>query len=418
MKNNIGTLELITFRTTRDYNPYLTPLTAMAKGLSSGHIALRLNFFDTELFEQYIQNNTKIPHRIKINSITGRPEYEVYVSFWPHGEYATWANSGILQNYKYDCEQSCNYSPLLYDPRFEDYLHPIEKISASPLLVLRKLFTSTIKLPPTIILHSIRLGLAYGDKINLIPNKEVVEEAEKYVARYREWRSAIVLEQNAKFTYEESDTELLPHKRRVKIAMHRMLISQRTLKNLMFPDRKLSNEEFSNELENFVTFGYPERDIISLPLIDHSRGAGLELEPMLKYIADIANNPMKYPYNVFKSNCAKIIMNIIWQGGKESKYKEVSEEFSLPWYVRWLGITLTPILIMQQAEKIQALINSINEKLVDPEQLMINDYALIRPKAKTLKFYNNQREDPDELPTTRVAILAKLLENFSANVRT
>ena len=422
--DKVGVLELITFRTTRHHHPYLTPLTAIVQGISGGHIALKLKFYDKELFEQYIEGNDKIPYKILTDQETGEQLYEVYVSFWPHGEYGPWTKSSKLQDYIYDREQSRNYSPVLYNPIFDDYLKPSEKIVASSLPVFRELFKSTIKLPPAIIMHSNRLGLTYGDITdlqNLLPNQSVVAAADNYAIRYSEWKSAIILSQNAKHTLEATDPELLKHNRLVKIAYHRMLISEKSLKDLMFPAQNLSSDEFIDKLEPFVSFGYPEQDTVSLPLCDHSRNAGLELEPMLAYIAHLANNPTDHPYHVFKTNCAQKIMDILWIGGKDSRYSEIRTEFELPWYVRWFSLTITPSLIMQQGEQLQIKMEELNSKL-NYEQLIGNDYALIRrktqphfnlePRAKTMKFYHND-DDEDELPTTSLAIFAKLIDNFS-----
>jgi hypothetical protein len=430
MKKSIGSVELITFRTTRNHHPYIIPLSAIAQGISSGHISLRLKFSDTDLFNQYIKDNNKIPHKIKINAQTGEYEYEVYVSFWPHGEYAPWTESSKLEDYKTDCEISASYSPVEYSPEVVERFQPMQRAVSSSLPVLRELFSSVIQLPPTIILHTSRLGMAFGDQQNLIPNQAVMDAAERFCVRYHDWKAAGVLEHNFKLLHETNANQMAAYKRTTKIALHRLQISQRQLKELMFPGQELSSSEFLDKLEPFVTFGYPERDSILLPISNYDDTAGLELEPMLAYIKHIADNPKEHPYHVLRTNCSQIIMDIIWHGGKDCKYHKVREEFQLPWYVRNLGFSLTPSLVMQHVVNIQSIMTEINGKPIDYDKMMSGDYRLyyqrktekyreLEAKTLQLRFSNKHvaEEDDDELPTTRIAIMCKLLDNVMGNIR-
>src|SRR5687767_2002263 len=102
----IGTLEIITFRTTREDHPFLFPILALLYGQSTGHIALRFRINDKALFDQYVSEAPNIPHR------SSKISNEFYFSFWPNND-----NSQLV-NYRYDCEQSATYTEFTYQPRF------------------------------------------------------------------------------------------------------------------------------------------------------------------------------------------------------------------------------------------------------------------------------------------------------------
>lgn len=401
-------IEVISFRTTRDDHPLLDPLDGLIKGISSGHIALRLVFEDELLFNSYIQDNKNIPYTTYKDSKTGAQQYSVYFSFWPKENMWPAASASTLQEHRFDCQQSADYSPFNYQDSFKSYLQPLEKIVGSSLPYCKEFIQSKITLPPSVILHSSRLGIAFGDKQRMIPNQKIVAAAETYVKNYRFWRSCVIKEQNAEYIWGNQSENYALFKKFSLLAKILMLSTQRDLKNLMFPNIKLSNADFMHKLEPFITFGYPERDVVQIPLVyENSNEAGLQIEPMLQYIKHVADNPEKYPYNVLRTNCASTIYNLLWHGAENSKHPAVKEEFILPWYIRWLGITITPTLIMQHMEKLQVVIHAINHApmVSNQEEQEESD------ESKILRFYK-QADDYDELPTSRLGIIAQLARGF------
>jgi hypothetical protein len=434
VNDSVGSLELITFRTTRYEHPYKNPISALITGLSSGHMAMRLTFTNTEIFNKYINGNSRIPHRSIIEPETNKEYYEVYVSFWPEGNGVPWHERSSLRAYTFDCQQSGMYSPIEYDPDFEGYLNPLT----------RNIMGFKLTLPPTIVLHTTRLGMAYGDKlvlaperkIELNPNLIVMQAAENYTIKYREWREALVYEQNQINELGENHASIAAIKHLTIRANKRLIASKLKLKRTMFPNVNMNDDEFFSKLEPYITFGYPERDVITLPMIHHGASAGLELEPMLEYIQHIANNPEDHPYNVFDKNCAHKALEILWHGGQNTNFESLKHEFTMPWYVRCLGVTITPILAMQHAERLQhifARLNSTDSAQItdeyedEDEDEAIESTALITtsrfknnsssPRNSVLTFYKARSSDEDELPTTRIGICAKLLEDFSQFIR-
>ncbi len=346
-----GSIELITFRTTRDDHPFMFALNGLWQGLSSGHVAARIKFTNKLLFTQYIQHNPNIPHKIIHNKLNNTESYEIYLSFWPYAA-SPWTDNSRLATHKFDCEQSANYSSMEYTERFAKYLQPITKIAYAGFHEYCKLFYSIVTLPPAIILHTSRLGMAFGDHINLKPNTVIMQAAEQYAKHYRLWRKSIVMEQNAKFIYSEQENLLLKYNNLKYLATLGMLTAEIKLKNLMYPGEKLSHQYFMHKLEPFVTFGNTERDSISLPLSHGNDSAGLELEPLLQKIKHIADNPFKYPYNVFSTNCAHTITELLWHSCKDCLGDDI-KKLILPWYARLFGSTITPTMVMQQATKLK-----------------------------------------------------------------
>jgi hypothetical protein len=430
LSNDAGTVEIITFRATRSEHPYLESLMALIRGTSTGHIALRLTFHNSDLFKQYIANSD-IPHRIINDKISGKTLYEVYVSFWPAGDWAPWHPTSSLRRYRFDCEQSGTYSPFKYDPEIVARLKlaPIEKFARSNLPFFNYFDHTTINLPPSIILHTTRLKTAYGSNGTVI-----AAAAESFATKYHEWRTALVKEQNAKLINEDAPELLKILKRDVHIAQMRMQISRRELKSLMFPNIEMDDQTFDEKLEPFVTFGFPERDNVVLPVVyNGNKTSGFELQPMLKFINDIASNPGKHPYNVLSNNCAKVIFEILWSGVKNSRFKQLSQQFMLSWLSRWFKLTVTPALLLGLAIKTQEVLTKLRDKqerqLEQTHNMQHREVAANNRTAQSkhlvhvadeengLLQFSNQDTTQEELPTTSVAIAAKLLNNACSYLR-
>lgn len=434
--NHAGAVEIITFRTIRTEHPYLESLMALLRGTSTGHIAMRITFNSTELFSRYIEHNKNIHYRINTNQSSGKKNYEVYVSFWPDGVWAPWHHSGIMQSYKYDCEQSGNYSPVEYNPKYVEYMQPLQKVIRSSLPGFKSLTPGNITLPPTFILHSSRLGIAFGDKETMIPNQDIVNAAESYMKKYHAWRTAVVAEQNAKILQPDASATLESLNRSTHLSKIRMNVSRKHLKMLMFPNDVLNDNEFQQELEKFITFGYPERDAITLPLVyDNAETVGIELEPILAQINKLALHPKLNPYNVLTNNCANIVMNMLLRGAQNSDNYALKSALILPWLIRWCKITMTPALVLQMAINVQHTLSNLQQKIIAKqyptlEAKMIeshnankpsverkNDITALLDTSRTLEFSNHSDSDENEMPTTSAEICSKLARNVSEYIR-
>jgi len=371
---HVGNLELITFRVTRYDYEYIKPISAYLSNLSVGHVALRLNFNSPALYNKYIKGHPNIPHTVNDD------ECEVYFSFWPDVN-GRWSERGVLRSYLFDCEQSASYSPMEYEYK---HLQPIERTT----------FWGTVTLPPTIILHTSRLGVAFGTLQN--PNRKIMQAAENFALMYRAWREQII---HAEY---EPDNPLQQQKIIDLLAI--LNESSYRLKSFMYPAQKMTNAEFMQKLKPFVTIGYPERDCLTLPVVENGTYAGLYLEPMLAFIRDLADHPEQHPYNVLDTNCALKTLHILWLGGKDSPHIDMQNEFMLPWYVRW-GATLTPTFVIQLGARIQQICARLNSTIKEPEPE--SDIP-----SRFLSFSHAlDRNRLDEAPSTSLAICDEMFNN-------
>jgi hypothetical protein len=425
---NLGIVEIITFRATRDEHPYIDSLFALLRGTSTGHIALRLRFSDTELYNKYVRNNDKLPHRIYLDPMDHKPVYEVYVSFWPNGSWTPWHHVSTLKSYHFDCEQSAGYSAFEYDLKMSEYLKPIKRLVVSQIPGLNYLGYSTITLPPSIIMHTSRLGIAFGDKATMIPNAAIMAKAEAYAKCYRAWRGAVVNEENLRISQPDNldlHTECAQHTQNLN---SQLIESQNELCTAMYPNEILTSEEFYTKIEPFVTYGYPERDIISLPLSKQNNTPGLEIEPMLMYISNILKYPNSFPYHVLGNNCARIIYEILWQGCKYSQFKQLTKILLLPWFIRLLKLTITPAFLIRRLANLQVALECLKSKnqAMDPQPESIvaerrkksKIDLCIEPKQKELIFSKpSSYTEDEEIPTDKLGIYSRELENVTQYLR-
>ncbi len=428
--NNLGTVEIITFRATRHEHPYFESILGLIRGTSSGHIALRINFNDQELFNKYIRNNINIPHRIILDPITKKEIYQVYVSFWPDGSWTPWHNDSTLKTYLFDCEQSASYSSIDYDPARAAYFNPLQRVTNSSIPPLKMLGNTVISLPPTIIMHTSRLGAAFGDN-NLASSSTslvVVAAAENFSRKYTAWRTAIVAEQNTKTLFPKNNSMFSSQTKLTSIAKARMLNSQKKLCAAMYPTEQISSDEFINRLDPFVTFGYPERDTVSLPLSKRGNVTGIELEPMLSYINTIATYSNKFPYHVLGNNCARVIYKILWQGCKYAETKQLQKVLVLPWLMHRFRVTLTPAFAIRHLVKLQKLISDLQEKtkidstpsLPEVGNAKMQEVSIqnryLADRQNTLSFYT-QNKEIDDISTVKIGICARSSDNITQYIR-
>lgn len=393
MTGIIGNAKIITFRTTRDDSVYGTPLSAIASGISTGHVALLLTFNDRELFERYIARNDKIPHAVKIDPLTQEEYFEVYVSFWPQNQAGLYSDHSTLKTYEHDAESSAMNSPFVYSEEwlsFEDpqpvaapeltdaqlaeliapltleaqelrrvreliqksqmkaplSLNPLQKIVAPKIPLLRQCRKSVITLGPMMIVHTSRLTNAY--------TAEIAAVVAAYAKFYNEWCEAEVEVQNQAIELGAEHIMVKRYRQMVHALRTRMRMAEFNLMHIIFPDEALTHDQFMQRMEPFITVGAPERDAIAFPIVrdfDDATTRGLKLEPMLQYICEVADNPHVHQYHVLKLNCAAVTYNTLWAGAKHSPDTELRKYLSLAWYVNMLNLTLTPTMIIQNAAK-------------------------------------------------------------------
>lgn len=437
----IGEMEIITFGTTRDDDSLSYPINGLISGLSTGHIAIRMTFTDQYLFNKYIKNNSKIPHNVTIDPQTNNEIYEVYISFWPQSTGKPWSKYSKLETHKFDCEQSANYSSMDYNPRFTNYLKPLVKIVAPNIAVGKDFMYSSVTLPPSIIVHLSRLKSSlHTSSFSTEQQNEILSTAELFAVRYRTWRVELINRQNAEFDSSLDQKIIAQFARSEKIALAKVKISERLLKNQMFPDENLDQKQFIKKLEPFITFGNPEKDVVQLPLVhayisdssmqEKTPVIGLDLEPMLEFIQNIADNPEEHPYNLFDNNCAQVVLDILLKGCNKDLIECAKNALTFPWYVRWFGITTTPTMLLKLASDFKIELDKINQaaseiSLYQPkytqtadifgaELLSTHKYrGQLEKVVKPMHFYNQNDDDSDELPTSKVEIAAKIIEKVS-----
>lgn len=400
MSGMIGNAKIITFRATRDDSMYGLAISAIARGISTGHVALLLTFTDQELFEKYIANNTKIPHAIKIDPKTQREYYEVYVSFWPQKQAGFYSDASELRSYEYDVENSVMYTPFEYSPklfahaqqapseatelsteqlaemiapltleanelrRVRDLLQKSQQKAPFAIKALQKdieskvpfMGKSVITLGPIMIVHNSSLIRAFGDHI--------ATAVEAYAQAYTEWREVEVKANNYKVELGAEHFFTKQYSMLCDAFKIRVRMAETNLQHKMFPGQYMSHEVFMQKLAPFVTLGATERDSISIPIVReaNSETTGLALEPMLQYVSEIANNPDIHKYHVLKLNCAAVTYNTLWAGAKNSSDQKLRQYLALAWYVNLLSLTLTPSMIIKNAAKAEtALMNSLEK---------------------------------------------------------
>ena len=384
--NQIGVAEIIAFRTTRSEFVYKYPLEGLFIGTSVSHIALRLTFNDKALFDQYVANNQAIKYNDNlIDPSTGSRLYEVYFSFWPTTDMALSSLPSQLLTYQHDCEESALRTPMTYSSRFNRYLHPDKKTVSTLIPVLKYFFGHDIQLPPSIILHTSRLKgyLEKNYKKKPLEQKEhmlqiILEATQNYATAYENWCDALLAQQNAASSLFTSNSQLNKLTAITNAAKSVLFSAKQELKldieTLLFPNGNISEASFMAELENFMTFGQPEVDSIYLPLVNKQGFAanlGLDLEPILQQIKNIADHPADFEYNLLNQNCATMIQQLLAKSVQDSNNIRLKSCFKSPWYVRLFKLPVSPAMVMQMS----------NSALANTEIIQANKLEIVnKPK--------------------------------------
>lgn len=357
MNELLGYARVLTYLTTRNDEIYKYPAEGVMFGSSVSHIAMQMQFKYTPELESRITTlkdlaaKNKIPFLETINPQTKQKSYDLYFSYWPGSSPDGWdpnSKTSRLETYKFDTEQSAKYSPMSMDARL---VHPDKRLVKSLIPFFSLFMRKTITLPPTITLHTTRLGSEFADKgVKLVENA-----AMQYAKSYEAWSDALLAQDNHKtggiwnslrllFTGENKN-----YAKDAQDAENKMNEDKTMLKNLLYPGKNMSENEFALKMEPFITYGSPERDQVNLPVFASPKDAdkptpGLKLAPMLDKIIDIASNPEKYPYDVMTNNCANAVNNTLEAGAAGTK---LENSIALPWYMKYLP--LPPALVLQNA---------------------------------------------------------------------
>lgn len=421
LSNQVGYAEVISFRTTRFDPPYKYPLEGIFKGTSVSHVALKITFNNKELFDTYIAGNPNVHYNNHlVDPSNGAKLYEVYFSFWPQDGINLVNTGAELHNYIHDCEQAALGSPMTYNPRFTSYLNPDKRSISTLIPFLSYFFRDEVTLPPSIILHTTRLQ-------NLTPQAHlIVAKVEAYSKLYETWCDALLAYQNAKNAWcGSSELQIRQLKLATKKANDQLLASREQLKidikDLMFADQELSDAQFMQELDQFITFGSPGVDSVTLPLVHNFHGNkhfGLEIEPMLQYIKDIADNLESTDYNIASLNCATVVHNALAAGVQTCASKSLKHELTLPWYVRWLSFPVTPAMVMQQAAKAQNVSDMIRARPIHTVEVHRPHLKLVadngpgkKPAVNHNVIYRQSSSATPLLPMYDAKPNIKLIEN-------
>jgi len=348
-----GSITFKSYRTTRHDGDYEYPAKGVFEGGSISHVAYEITLPATlknrVLFDKFIANNPKIPSSDEdIDPVTGQPLLKVYFSFWPAEEQTLpiTVNSKLF-SHQHDSWTSALGSPMSYNHKFTTYLSPIKATLAPRIPLLNYLFGYQVTLPPFMIFHE---GMLKGCLQRRLKNSKTPAELEAifnvclerlntYADKYGAWFKALVNQQNSSHNLFASKSKLKKLAKLTKDAYDELINYTQSLeaelKQSIFPTADMTDEEFVQVLEEFISFGSPEVDNITMPLVED-----LDLELLLGFIQKVANNPDKYQYNLWSYSCATVILDMMQFCCKNSNNQALKQTFEYPWYVKWLGMIL------------------------------------------------------------------------------
>jgi hypothetical protein len=430
--NQVGTVDAISFRTTRKDPVYKYPIEGALTGTSISHCALRFIFNNKELFDKYIAGNPNIPYDDNLRDpVTGEPLFKVYFSFWPDSANITLQTSNSkLFPYEHDCEDAAMLTPASYKNHLSKVAAPETEVVSPSVPILDYLLQHTIVLPPPIALNKTKLkdtvmaamqGQSQSDVAAKIA--DLLATAEQYSKLYDAMFDAKVAQQNASESIWTTRTQTKKLAENTALATSKLAQCNNKfkadIKEVLFPGQKISESTFLDAIETFMTIGLPEDESISLPLVLKSstgKNYGLELEPMLQMIKDIADHPAKYKYNLFYRNCADAMMDVLNKGATSCADRKLKHAFLLPWYSRILGLPVSPAMVMQLSYKaitIEGMMRAepivATSKFVDIERDTVavttprrKASYVLAPAAPVLQFSARSNSDCDE--TQRLAL--------------
>lgn len=330
MSNIIGTVSIISLRTTSANGDHISINEAKSKKISIAHVVLLLRFTDYKIFNKYIANS-HIPYQIKVDPETNTTYYEVYIGFWPNLE-------GV-----YALLNAANYSSIndnltlsaLNPEIFKKLIAPLIS-RATELKESKKLPANNTPYPPSImILHTEQLEHEF--------DAEVKDLAALYAEQYKDWRE---LEAQTMQLEHSKDPLLSQYQNITHTYKMRMQMTEQKLKTLMYPHLKLNHDKFMKLFNRFVTYATTERQVLTLPLlynINDKNFVGLALEPIIEFFKDRLYHTTGVGEDLIGTHCAEIIFNGLWEGARNSPHEMLRKYLVLHWYIERLSLALAPV---------------------------------------------------------------------------
>jgi hypothetical protein len=192
-----------------------------------------------------------------------------------------------------------------------------------------------------------------------------MKNADLYCKYYEEWSDAVIRKNSAK----QIDTK---HKLD-QVAQD----LKNDLENFVYPSQNISDHDFMSNLREFISFGMPATDQVTLPL-----DKCLDLEAMLKFIKNAADHPHKYKYDLWSNNCATMILNMLKRASSASNNHKLSKIFNIPWYFKLFNIPISPAYVMQRAARAAARTPEVCKFSTSPEleSPSLKSASLVQPE--------------------------------------
>lgn len=343
MNNIIGSVSIISLRTTSEKGQYTSINEAKSKNISIAHVVLILRFTDYKIFNKYIANS-HIPYQIKVDPETNTTYYEVYIGFWPNLE-------GV-----YALLTAANYSSI-HDSFTLSALNPenFKKLLA-PLTARATALKESKTLPTNNKPSSASIMILHAEQLEHEFDSEVKDLAALYADQYKDWRE---LEAQTMLLEHTKDPLLTQYQNITHTYKMRMQMTEEKLKNLMYPHLKLNHDKFMKLFNRFVTYAVIERNVLTLPLLHNlsdKNVVGLGLQPIIEFFKDRLYHTTGVGEDLIGNHCAEIIFNGLWEGARNSPHEMLRKYLVLHWYIERLSLALAPVTSISK---------DLNNKLAD-----------------------------------------------------
>lgn len=293
-QENFAYAETFVFGADLDDAPLEGGFNALAKGITSSHIATRITFTDEAMYNKYIKN-TNIPCNRYTKTLKNGKEitvYEVYASYGPATDDPANPGATLDPNYLFNTVNSGLLTPTSANTIYNE------------LLKLKRTASVHAKFPLP--------GVSFftRTKINLPPLSIIryTPETEKPI---KEFQTSISTSDAA---YRNNPTP-----ENLQIHLNNIGRSFEVLRSEIHPEMTMS--QFTHEFnEKYGTIGLPERVKITTQLVsDPKKGHSLEL--LLAGVNDAYRNLGTKQYNFIVNNCAHFIKNLFVNSTTNTKLR-------------------------------------------------------------------------------------------------